>query len=179
MWKLARRVYLSGGLVFGVSFAAMGQSMVYPDLTQTLETAQNLAGEKQFSLALATLEASNPADKDEYEYRFLRARILTWSGNYVAAGQAYDSLLKEFPNNYDVMVSFGYLEFFRGNLSSAESQFNKVIAANPGYLDAYEGLRRTYDLRNSTRSVSYTPLAQAISCKPGEVLTRDGACTAP
>jgi len=179
MWKLSQKTILSGAVILGCAVSANAQSSSFPNLSETLAKAQSFAGDKQFLQALATLEQVSQQDQTQYEYRFLRARILTWSGNYVSAGQAYDSLLSDYPNNYDVMVSFGYLEFFRGNLSSAESQFNKVISANPGYLDAYDGLQRTYELRNSSRSVSYSTLAQAVSCKPGEVLNSAGACTAP
>ena len=86
--------------------------------------------------------------------------------------------MREFPNNPDVMVSYGYLEYFRGNLTNAETYFNKVLATNPTYLDAYDGLQRTYDMRRASKTVSRSALNSAVACEKGQVLTREGACTA-
>ena len=177
MWKITRTFILTGTLLALFAIPAHSQTTSYPSVDQLMARAQTLVERKMLSDALIKLDEASPEDQRTYEYRFLKARILTWSGHYDRASETFQTLLAEFPNNYDVMVSYGYLEFFRGNLGSAESYFNDVIAVSPAYLDAYEGLRRVYELRNSSRTVSYTTLSQSVSCKIGQVLTSDGACT--
>jgi len=170
-----KRFIISLTAILAVSSPAFGQSEA---LYEAIETAQSLADEKQFGRALIILNDVNSSEKQEYDYRFMRARLLVWSGDYVRASDEFDSLMVEYPNNPDLMVSFAYLEFFRGNLRSAEIYFNKVLDVHPAYIDAYDGLQRTYELRNSTREISYSALAEAVSCEEEEVLQRTGACTA-
>ncbi len=162
-------------IVFAASMM-LGAPAFAVTLDDAIQSALSLSQDKQFGQALRVLGDVEATDKQEFDYRFTRARILTWSGNYDLAEPEYVSLLRDFPNNPDVMVSFGYMEFFRGNLSSAESYFNKVLATHPTYLDAYDGLQRTYELRNSTKEVSLSSLDAAVSCSKGYELSPNGAC---
>jgi len=173
MSKLVTKILATGMLCMMSFGASIAQDNV---LDNSLGEVDRLIQQKRFGAALTELETFNDADKQTYQYRFLKARILTWSGDYSLAGSEFDVLNAEFPNNPDVLVSYGYLEFFRGNLSKAETHFNEVLAKHPTYLDAYDGLQRTYALRNSTKTVSYSALNEAVNCPDGYTLTKDGAC---
>ena len=141
-----------------------------------IQSALNHAKVQDFNAAIQVLEGVSEAEKSRYDYRFTRARILTWSGQHSRAEASYVGLLQDYPGNPDVMVSYGYLQFFRGNLKGAESYFEQVLESHPTYLDAYEGLQRTYDLRRSSKEVAYETLEDAISCPTGYGLVSDGAC---
>lgn len=141
-----------------------------------IENALQQSKVQDFDTALYFLETVSDRDKKSYNYRLTKARVLTWAGRHSEAESNYAELLQEFPGNPDVMVSYGYLQFFRGNLQSAESYFNQVLAVHPTYLDAYEGLQRTYDLRKDSKEVAYSSLNDAVSCPEGYGLASDGAC---
>jgi len=148
-------------------------------LDEAIKSSHILAETQQFQKAITILDNVSDEDKTSYDYRFLRSRLLAWSGRYSMADKTFIALLSDYPNNPDIMVSYGYLKFFTGDLALAESYFNRVLAEHPTYLDAYEGLQRTYDMRKEQRRVSYQALDVAVSCAPGQVLTGDGACKAP
>lgn len=141
-----------------------------------VENALQQSKVQDFDTALYFLETVSERDKQSYNYRLTKARILTWSGRHSEAEGEYVGLLQEYPGNPDVMVSYGYLQFFRGNLQSAESYFNQVLAVHPTYLDAYDGLQRTYDLRKNSKEVAYSSLNDAVSCQEGYGLASDGGC---
>lgn len=145
-------------------------------LQDAILSAIKLAEEKRFTQSLETLETVENAYADTYDFRFARARLLTWSGQYTIAGKAYQSLISDFPNNPDILVSVGYLELFRGNLNIAETHFSAVIESNPVYMDAYRGLERTYALRQNASKVSYKEMAQAVTCPVGQTLQKNGSC---
>jgi len=177
MAKLTTKILATSMVCFMCVVPSFAQGNALDNvLENSLSKVDQRIEEKRFGAALTELEKFSYAEKQTYKYRFLKARVLTWSGNYHSAGNEFAALNAEFPNNPDVLVSYGYLEFFQGNLSKAETHFNAVLAKHPTYLDAYDGLQRTYALRNSTKTVSYSALNEAVECSDGYVLTKDGAC---
>ncbi len=146
------------------------------DLEQSIESALQYAKVQDFDAALSALSSVSADDKTRYTHRFTKARILTWSGRHSEAEGVYSGLLTEYPSNPDVKVSYGYLQFFKGNLQTAESYFNNVLTEHPTYLDAYEGLQRVYDLRRSSKEVPYANLSDAVSCPTGYGEANDGSC---
>lgn len=104
--------------------------------------AKYFAAEKQFDEALDVLAALPVQDQDRYEVVFLRARILAWSGRHLAAEQKFQRLMSKYPEDTDVMLSYGYLQFYQGKSAEAEKAFLGVLAINPDYTDARDGLAR-------------------------------------
>ena len=100
-----------------------------------------LAESKNYSAALKMISDQPEAVKSSYPVRFAEARILAWSGQYLKSGLAYRSLRNDFPDDADIRVGQGYLEYFRGNLRDAEQSFQSVLQRHPEYQDAVTGLR--------------------------------------
>ena len=102
--------------------------------------AKYLSAEKKFDDALNALSKLPTADQDHYEVVFLRARILSWAGRHEAAEQKFRRLMAKYPNDTDLMLSYGYLQFYQGKNTEAENAFKRVLEINPDYNDARDGL---------------------------------------
>ena len=145
MW--GTRNFRKAGIGF-VSIAALGLFMVTSQAKPTpTELAVEMALEGYHADALDLLTSLDEDIKSGFEYRYARARILSWSGEYEASGQAFASLQADFPDHSDVEVSAGYLELFRGNLDAAEQYFIQVADEFDYYEDAQIGLRRVEEAR--------------------------------
>ena len=104
--------------------------------TQALE----LAGQKNYTEALKLLEGQSPALQAGYEHRFLKARILSWAGDYDAAQAELDALIARHPGNPDVQLALGNLAFYQSELTNAERYYQAVLDQYPNYQDARTGL---------------------------------------
>ena len=102
--------------------------------------ANELAGQQKFDQALALLSQQDSTIAQGYEHRFLKARILSWNGNYSAARTELNALMAQHPNNPDLQLTMGYLEYYQSNLDAAAVQFERVLANHPDYEDARKGL---------------------------------------
>ena len=111
-------------------------------LTDQLSIAKYLAAEKQFDEALDVLSKLPTADQDHYEVVYLRARILSWAGRYLAAEQKFHRLMAKFPDNADLLLSYGYLQYYQGKSANAEKAFLGVLDIDPDYRDAQDGLKQ-------------------------------------
>jgi len=118
-------------------------SQVLKDLMDQISLAKYLAAEKQYDEALDVLSKIPTANQDHYEVVYLRARILAWSGRHFAAEQKFHRLMAIHPDNTDLMVSYGYLQFYQGKMNEAEKSFTTVLKISPDYTDAKEGLIKT------------------------------------
>jgi len=114
----------------------------YNDTANRLAVARNLADQKQFDKALILLGNVQEDDVPSYDVRFLKARILSWSGQHDASEYVFRGLRAEYPHDPDVMVSYGYLKYYQGQHRDAEYLFSQVLIGYPGYSDAREGLNR-------------------------------------
>ena len=118
------------------------------DTGARVERASELAKAQRFDEALAVLDAVHSSSQNEYSVEFLEARIFAWSGQHRLAEQAFANLRTQYPQDLDIMVSSGYLQFYQRNYASAEKIFSKVLALNPDYSDARRGLERSKSAQN-------------------------------
>ena len=102
--------------------------------------ALELAGQQQFDKALSVLSQQNAQLANGYEHRFLKARILSWAGQYSAARSELNGLIAEHPDNADLQLAMGNLEYYQGRLKAAETQYSRVLSQHPNYEDARTGL---------------------------------------
>lgn len=109
--------------------------------------ALELAGQKQFTQALDVLSRQDASLSSGYEHRFLKARILSWAGQYGAARAELDSLMREHPENPDLQLVLGNLEYYQGRLHEAEIQYERVLRKFPDYQDARNGLENVRKAR--------------------------------
>lgn len=102
--------------------------------------ALELAGQKNFDKALSVLSQQSSDIASGYDHRFLKARILSWAGQYGAARAELDSLMAAYPDNPDLQLALGNLEYYQGRLGAAETQYSRVLSKFPNYQDARNGL---------------------------------------
>lgn len=113
------------------------------------EQALALAGEKKFDEALAVLSRQDSALVTGYEHRFLKARILSWAGTYGQARGELDALMAEYPNNPDLRLARGNLNYYQGRLGAAEEDYQSVLNEYPDYQDAKNGLETVRKARQA------------------------------
>ncbi len=141
------------GCLATLSFYASPAQAQSDALKQAIDTAFTYTDVQRFDDALNVLSGVNEADKDHYSYGLTRARILTWSQNYVAAQNTFTQLMAEHPDNPDILVPYAYLQLFDGQLETAEFYFSKVLRSYPDYNDASVGLQRAQELKQKRRSI--------------------------
>jgi len=76
------------------------------------DQALDLASNQNFRQALNLLSRQSQTEKTSYDHRFLKARILSWDGQYSAARQELASLIAAYPNNPDLHLALGNLEYW-------------------------------------------------------------------
>jgi len=115
-----------------------------------IEMASDLAKQRQFKQALGALDQIHASNRNDYAVKFLEARILSWYGKHAEAGHQFETLRGQYPENLDILVSYGYLKFYQRNYVEAEALFVEVLTRNPDYHDARTGLdrARTANKRN-------------------------------
>ena len=111
-------------------------------IDKSLSVARDLAEKQQFSDALDVLEAVSPSDKDNYDVKFLQARILAWSGEHYTAEQEFVALREQYPQDSDITVSYAYLQFYQNKFIKAERLFSEVLDKHQDNQDAINGLNR-------------------------------------
>lgn len=104
------------------------------------DEALNLASQKKFAESLKLLSNQTQVEKSQYDHRFLKARILSWSGSYKAARLELDLLLSQYPNNADLLLALANLEYYENNLEAAQTVYEEVLILSPNYLEAQKGL---------------------------------------
>ncbi len=123
------------------------------ELQNAVQSAFTYSETQRFNDALRVLNQVSEPDREHYLYDLTRARILTWSQNFTAAELVFEDLLAENPENPDILVPYGYLQLFDGNLQRAEQIFGRVVLQYPNYQDAYAGLVRAQNLQKGKRSL--------------------------
>ena len=113
--------------------------------------ALDLAGQEKFDQALALLSQQDVSLKSGYDHRFLKSRILSWAGQYEAARTELNTLMREYPNDADLLLVMGNLEYYQGNLNAAEKQYQSVLAIAPDYQDARNGLETIRKARTASK----------------------------
>lgn len=113
------------------------------DTGARVEMASELAKDQKFDEGLTVLDGVHFADRDNYSVKFLEARILSWAGKNKQAEQAFVSLRAQYPQDLDIMLSSGYLQYYQRNYSDSERIFAEVLDLNPDYGDARTGLEKS------------------------------------
>jgi len=121
-----------------VSYAKLSKT----ETSDRLAQAHDMATQQKFDEALAILDNVRPSERNDYAVKFLQARILSWSGKHQAAEQEFIALRKQYPDNPDILVSYGYLQFYQNKYRNAEYLFTEVLERHPEYQDAQSGLDR-------------------------------------
>jgi len=137
-------------LTFKPAIIALSLVLLLPGLASANDInakALELAGQQKFSQALTLLSQQDVKLQSGYEHRFLKARILSWDGQYKKAEKELDSLTAQYPDNPDLQLTKGNLEYYQGNLSSAESYYQTVLDKFPDYMDARKGLENVRKAR--------------------------------
>lgn len=109
---------------------------------ERLKTAKQLARAQEFNKALKMLEVAPQSDQEAYSLNYLKAQILSWSGDHYKAERAFIELRQQYPQDADIAVSFGYLHLYQNNFEDAERLFTQVLDRFPDYQDAKKGLKR-------------------------------------
>ena len=109
---------------------------------ERMASAKQLAGQQKFDEALRMLDVKPTNDQENYNLNYLKAQILSWSGDHNKAKIAFTKLREEYPQDADIAVSFGYLHLYQNNFKDAERLFSQVLARFPDYHDAKQGLKR-------------------------------------
>lgn len=109
---------------------------------ERMTSAKQLAGEQKFDEALRMLDIKPTNDQEKYSLNYLKAQILSWSGDHSKAKVAFTKLREQYPQDADIAVSFGYLHLYQNNFKDAERLFSQVLARFPDYNDARQGLKR-------------------------------------
>jgi len=118
------------------------------DTNDYLDMAAELAKARKFEEAIETLDLIHASNRNDHAVKFLEARILSWHGKHDRAEQEFENLRAQYPDDLDVLVSFGYLQFYQRKYVEAEQLFVEVLNNNPDYHDARRGLERTRTANN-------------------------------
>lgn len=110
-----------------------------------------LTEQKKFEQALILLSQESAALQKGYEHRFLRAKILSWAGQYEQAQAELDSLMAQSPDNADLQFVRGNLEYYQGNFRSAERYYQTVLNQYPSYQEARTALENVRKARSSAQ----------------------------
>lgn len=111
--------------------------------------------------ALLAIDAANPS------YRNLKAVILSRIGDYEPAIAIYAEILRSYPNNPKVWLSYGHALKTAGQLDRSVEAYRKSIALDPAFGEAYWSLAnlKTFrfgedDIASMHRQLDRTDLAQ-------------------
>jgi Tfp pilus assembly protein PilF len=92
------------------------------------------------STALAEVERLLAADPRNPGYRNLAAVILSRVGEYERSSRMYAELLKEYPTNAKVWLSYGHVLKTEGRQDESIAAYRCAIAHEPGFSEAYWSL---------------------------------------
>lgn len=100
------------------------------------------AGRKDEALARADARLKdNPRDA---QVRFMRGVILTEQGKTVEATVAFETLTQEFPELPEPYNNLAVIHAAQGRYDVAHRLLQQALAAQPGYVTAYENLGDLY-----------------------------------
>jgi len=106
--------------------------------------AFNVAGQKDSMLFY--LEKANrlQAYCSDYEAMFIRFSIAGFKGKSSLADVILDSLVRQYPNNVDVMLSLAIQKWERLDYDGARQIFQSILKKNPDYYIAYNNIGYLY-----------------------------------
>lgn len=114
-------------------------------LAASLDEAQKAMEQKNFTQAAEFyqqyLEQVNPAD---YQARFGLARALAYAGRYQEAYEIFTALLRDFPEDPDILLSRGLLLGWMQRYEEASIDLKLLLSKNPDYTEAWQALADIY-----------------------------------
>lgn len=109
-----------------------------------LRESRDLLARKDYTGAIARLEALSKERPREPQARFLKAVAESESGKPEAALATLTALAADFPELPEVHNNLAVLHAARGNLDLAKTELELAIAAQPDYAPAIENLGDVY-----------------------------------
>ena len=117
-----------------------GNSSVRLDLARNLAWAGRYAEARQ---ECQQVQSDSRNAETVYQAKKLEAQILSWSGNQKVAGEIYEQLLKERPNDVDLQTGLANTLAWSGWSREAEAQYESILRSKPSP-DAELGLAEIY-----------------------------------
>jgi len=99
--------------------------------------------------ALAEIESLLAADPRNPGYRNLAAVILSRIGEYERANRMYGELVKEYPANPKIWLSYGHVLKTEGRQQESVAAYRRAIVHSPGFGEAYWSLANLKTFRFS------------------------------
>jgi tetratricopeptide (TPR) repeat protein len=147
---------------------------------QGLKEARDLIVSKQYTDAIAKLDALQKQRPREPQARFLRAVAMSESGRSDDAIVALRDLVADFPELPEAHNNLAVLYAAKGELNAARDELAIAIAARPDYAVAHENLGDVYvrlALRQYEQAAKLEPANKSI---PGKLkLAREIVPAAP
>lgn len=112
-----------------------------------LREAHQLLNREQWKEALARLQKAVEVDSTFMRALGDRAYVQMRLGEFDAAKQAFEQVLKADPNSLQARFYLGSIEVEMGNLESAESIFLRLIQQAPDFPDSYPQLARVREMK--------------------------------
>ena len=129
----------------------LGASVFASDVADIDQRIQSSIAIKDFDHALNLMQQKPLSEQNSFNQRFLRARVLSWKGDYGQAQTALDRLKSDFPGNDDLNFASGNLEYYQGNLQNAETIFTDILTRNPNYTDVATALENVQKAKRAKR----------------------------
>ena len=129
----------------------LGASVFASDVADIDQRIQSSIANKDFDHALNLMQQKPLSEQNSFNQRFLRARVLSWKGDYGQAQTALDRLKSDFPGNDDLNFASGNLEYYQGNLQNAETIFTDILTRNPNYTDVATALENVQKAKRAKR----------------------------
>lgn len=129
----------------------LGASVFASDVADIDQRIQSSIAIKDFDHALNLMQQKPLSEQNSFNQRFLRARVLSWKGDYGQAQTALDRLKSDFPGDDDLNFASGNLEYYQGNLQNAETIFTDILTRNPNYTDVATALENVQKAKRAKR----------------------------
>lgn len=117
------------------------------DIEDRLASARELSAVQKYEEALSALDVAPTSEQEHYSLNYMKAQILSWSGDFEKAEQAFTDLRQKYPQDADIAVSYGYLHLYQNNFEDAERLFTQILTRFPDYKDAQRGLNRAIAIK--------------------------------
>ena len=136
--------------------------------------------DKKYDLAIELSREQLARQPENYEFNFLLAQALAFSGRWDEASEVLRKLERLYPGNADVLLFLARVESWKQNYQSAEELFRQVLESRPGNLEARLGLgdlaawQGDYSRAIDIYQEALTASEEAGSSERAEILFRIG-----
>lgn len=136
-------------------------------LTAQLHKAQILARQKQYSAALAGLEAAirrSPADA--VGLQIAQSQLLRRNGKLDAAHDVLQAILTRNPDNQDALYDAAMIDEQMGKTGPMEERLRRILTLKPDHSNALNALGYSFAERNTHLDEADSLLTQALKLEP-------------